>query len=334
MAQPIGVRTDDSQGESFLLVPADHALVVGLPMLPWAQHGDVNGVAFASLHHFQAARIFGPYLRLAKGQQDQAFARQISVFSFKLDTAAWERVLSAYVKAGLVEAVAEIGATTIIEFVNALDSLSFDDVSDLELHVADFAPCEPFDQPAVPGVPAQPAVYQGRGARRRCISAAVPAQPGVAAQPGPASLRFLDLARITSMESSGEAQPMWELSYLAGMLGPCFTRRSREDEQSSVRLIAPALHAALRSRFQVDTDAGAAAHLKDLLASSMLSQYFMAHTWSEEELRKEGRDALLWGGAPADQTRVEISRLSYIGIWYVPAPLQLVPKPTLGHVAC
>lgn len=315
MAQPIGVRVEAPQGESFLLLPADHALVTGLPMLPWVQHGNVNGAAVVSIRHFQAVRAFGPYLRLSKDPQDIAFARQIPVLGFKLNAAAWERILAAYTQSGILEAVAEMGATTLVEFIDAFDALHFDDPAELELHRGDFIPCEPLDQPAQPGAPGRPAVYQGRGARRRLIAPAVQAQPGLAAQTGPASLRFLALAHLLSLESSEETQPFWEVSYLAGMLGPCFTRQTREDELSSVRLTASSLLSALKIKYQVDSDAGAAANLKDLLTTSVLSRYFWAHSWSEEELRKEGRDALLWGGTVADQLRVETSRLKYISIW-------------------
>ncbi|KAL1524082.1 hypothetical protein AB1Y20_018992 [Prymnesium parvum] len=112
MAQPIGVQIGVPAGESLLLIPADHALVSGLPMcprpqvpmLPWAQHANVNGVAFVSLHHFQAVLLY-----------------------VKLNSAAWERVLAAYTKAGFLEAVAEAGATTVAEYVDVLNSLNFKD---------------------------------------------------------------------------------------------------------------------------------------------------------------------------------------------------------------
>ncbi|KAL1525435.1 hypothetical protein AB1Y20_020293 [Prymnesium parvum] len=250
MAQPVSVQLGTPAGDALLLIPADHALVSGLPMLPWAQHASVNGVAMVSLHHFQAVRAFGPYLRFSKQPSDMDFARNTSVLYFKLNSAAWERILAAHIKAGLLEAMAEAGATTVAEYVDVFNSLQFNDWSDLELHSTDFAPCEPFAQPATAGVPGRPAVYQGRGARRRLITAAVAAQPGSAGQPGPAALKFLELTKLSSMEHTGEAQAFWELSYLLGMLGQCFTRSSRDDELSSVRLVAAALLAALRSRYQ------------------------------------------------------------------------------------
>lgn len=284
-------------------------------MLPWSQHGNVGGVAYAALHHFQAVRAFGPYLRLSKNPADLAFARQTSVFGFKLNAAAWERILAAYVGAGLVQAVADSGATTVVEYVDALDSLEVGDYSEFELHAGDFMPCETFDHPAQPARPARPAIYRGRGARRQLITPAMPAQPAVDARPGPPPLRFISMAHLASLENNGEPQAFWELSYLAGMLGPCFTRASRDDELSTVRLMGTSLVAALRVRYQVDTDAGAASNLKDLLTTSALSRYFAAHIWTEDELRKEGRDSLLWGGSVADQARVETARLSYISIW-------------------
>lgn len=48
MTQPIGVQIDLPLGESLLTIPAEHALVSGLPMLPWEQRGNVGGTAFVS----------------------------------------------------------------------------------------------------------------------------------------------------------------------------------------------------------------------------------------------------------------------------------------------
>ena len=103
----------------------------------------------------------------------------------------------------------------------------------LLLHAADFSAAgEAFETAAVLG--------HGRGRGRGAV--------GIPAFSGPINLRFLGLLTPLDFEEQGAEAPLILLSRICGMLGPCLTQASRQDERSTVAIIGEMLRTQLLAR--------------------------------------------------------------------------------------
>ena len=133
----------------------------------------------------------------------------------------------------------------------------------LAIRPADLSPSAPFDTPAVMGPaiaprPARAAVAArgGRGANRaRAVAAqaAVPGAPGAVITPavsGPARLRYLSLATLTSfVDSSNPIAPLTGLAFFLGHLGSTLTSACRADDSGILQSAAEIVRHELTAKF-------------------------------------------------------------------------------------
>ena len=180
----------------------------------------------SALPLFKALRAFIPRCTIGTAPPDVAAAMRLSALTGGLTAAAWSRVLTELVDSGLLA----FQFNKLRELRAALRGLAITNPANLALLAADWLVIEPFNTPAVAGGAAAPGRGRGRG---RARGAANPA-PAIPAIPGPASLRFLDLASLSRLENPQAPCPLEAWALLAGVLGPCSRRAIRADQLSFV----------------------------------------------------------------------------------------------------
>lgn len=282
-----------------ILLPSDHELVAATPMLDWTTiPAPPGGAPRAGLDMFKASRAFLSRCSLSKEPADHTLFHQTPFIQFDLTDAAWERILTEYVNSELPQILEDAGVRSLSLFDDAVNKLTPVDPSSWVISGADLLLRESFNTAAVAAVPA------------RNRQAAVPA---VAATQGPAELSFLNVCTISLLEDGSSASsPLLPLARLAGMLGPFSTRDQRLNAISTVQLTGALLRQQLLSRFGCAADGAMAVNLKDLIMDTYLPVAFAAVRASEEELRREARDACAYRRSPQGRTDVEIARMSYL----------------------
>lgn len=282
-----------------LILPADHELAVSTPMLEWAAVTPLPAnQPRVGLDAFKAIRAFLGCCRLSKQQADNNVFQQTSFLRFDLNNAAWDRVLNELVDSELPQLLQDAGVRSLGGFDDALSKLTPANPNNLVLVGPDLLLREPFDVAAVPARPAH-----GR-------HAAVAAVDAVA---GPAELAFLNLCALTLLEDEGSASlPLLPLARLAGMLGPFSTQAVRGNAVSTIQLTGALIRQQLTSRFGCVADGAMAVNLKDFIMDTYLPGALSAHRASEDELRREARDACTYRRSSQGRIDVEISRISYL----------------------
>lgn len=282
-----------------LILPADHELVVSTSMLDWTPLAAVQGgQPRAGLDAFKAMRAFLGRCTLSKQQADQIIFQQTSLLRFDLNDQAWDRILTEYVDSELPQLLQDSGIRSLGGFDDTLCKLTLANPDQLIISSPDLLLRDPFD---TAGVPARPA--HGR-------HAAVPAIDAVA---GPPELAFLNLCTLTLLEDGGSAtHPLLPLARLSGMLGPFSTCAKRRDAVSTIQLTGALIRQQLTSRFGCAADGAMAVNLKDFILDTYLPGVFAAHRASEDELRREARDACTYRRSAQGRTDVEISRIPYL----------------------
>lgn len=289
--------------ESRISMSASSLLVEATPMMDWTAvaGGGGAGAPRVSMTHSQMLRCFLSRCCVGPSPADIAAAAKRSVLTGYLTDAAWRRILTEICDSGLPDLLG--GATTLKSFWEAMNELVVNNPANLVLSAGDWFDSEPFDREAIDGAAAVP------GARGR---AARPAVPGVAAQPGPATLSFLNLADLTLLEDKGRHHPLEAWAKLGGMLGPCATRAYRARALSTVNVIARLLSSAMVSRFGELDDAGKAINLADFVQGMALPSALAARVVTEAELRAEARDAFTYHKSEQGKREVETTRLIYL----------------------
>lgn len=299
-----------------LILPADNELVLTTPMLRWtAIPAAPRGVAQASIALFKAIRVFLGRCSFSKAAADAVVFSRTPFLQFDLSDAAWTRIFQEYLDSDLPRLLREAYASSLITLDDVIKNLVPNSPDRLTLRAADLLLREAFDTPAVAAVPAR-----GRNA----------AVPAVAAAPGPPELAFLNLCSIALLEDpDSPGSPLLPLSRLAGMLGPCSTRDKRLEVVSTVQLTGALIRQQLSSRFGCQADGAMAVNLKDFMLDTYLPSVFGATIASEEELRREARDACSYRRSTQGRVDVEISRISYLRTRYVQLCYSLSPPPPL-----
>lgn len=286
-----------------IVLPQDHPIVQATSMLDWKSMPAANGIAQSGLDLFKAVRAFLGRCSLSHNQADQTRFNQTSFLQFDLSDAAWERIIDEYVDSELPEALLDIDARSLSQFDDAVKALSFSDPNNVILEAADLHPRESFDDP---GRPVAAARRGGRGG----APAAQPAAPPV---PGPADLAFLNVCTISLLvDTSSPESPLRPLAMLAGMIGPYSTRDVRRLITSTIQLTSALIRQQLSDRFGCSADGARAVNLKDFVLDTYLPSPFAALVASEEELRREARDACSYRRSAQGRIDVEISRLHYL----------------------
>lgn len=282
-----------------LILPSDHELVVATSMLDWVPVAPApGGPARSGLDAFKAMRAFLSRCHLSKQQADQTAFQQTSFLRFDLSDAAWDRILNEYVDSELPQLLQDAGIRSLGGFDEVISKLTPANPNNLIISNPDLLLREPFDTAAIPAQPAR-----GRHA----------AVPAVAAVAGPPELAFLNLCTLHLLEDSGSAiHPLLPLARLAGMLGPFSTQAQRRIAISTVQLSSALIRQQLTSRFGCAADGAMAVNLKDFILDTYLPGALSAHRASEDELRREARDACTYRRSAQGRTDVEISRISYL----------------------
>lgn len=130
------------------------------------------------------------------------------------------------------------------------------------------------------------------------------------------------------LEDQGSpTSPLLPLARLVGMIGPYSTRATRQNVVSTIQLTGALIRQELRNRFGCQADGAMAVNLKDFVLDTYLPSVFCATVASEEELRREARDACAYRRSAQGRVDVEISRIPYLRTRYTPPP-SLPPRTT------
>jgi len=282
-------------------------LVQRTRFLPWTDHAAVGGAAAtSSISSYVLLRHFAVRCSIGGLPADLAAANAHSVLTGALTGAAWSRILTEYVASGLLT----MHFTKRRELLTAVKALQVNTPGNLALLAGDWlAAIEPFDTPPVVGAAA------GRG-RGRGAAAAVVAVPLI---PGPAALKFVDLASVARLWDPSAHCPLEAFCILAGMLGPCSTRAIRMDAMSFVVTSAEILRANL-TKFLGFGAAGAsdgalAAQLGPFVITVMdnLTDLFAATDAGEFHLQREALAAFRFYFSSAEERSAVISdRIGFI----------------------
>lgn len=291
-----------------LILPADNELVQTTPMLRWTQIPGAPGAApQAGLSLFKAARAFLGRCNLSKDPQDTIVFERTSFLQFDLTDGAWTRILQEYLDSELPRILRESYASSLPSFDEAVKNITPNNPDNWILSGADILLRETFDTPGVAAAEAAAPAPRRRAGAPAAVIVVAPATPG------PAELKFLDLCTVSLLENSDSPTcPLLPLARLAGMLGPFSTRDKRLQAVSTVQLTGALLRQQLTSRFGCHADGAMAVNLKDLVLDTYLPSSFCAAVASEEELRREARDACAYRRSAQGRSEVEISRLSYL----------------------
>lgn len=286
-----------------LQLPADHELVLTTPMLQWVTIPGAQGAApLAGIPLFKAIRAFLGRCSLSKEPADAAVFARTSILQFDLTDDAWTRILDAFDNSDLPRVLRDSYSSSLIALDEAVKQLTPVDPNGWVIHSNELLLRESFD---TPGVAAQPA--RGRGAGRQA------AIPGVAAAPGPQELAFLDVCTVSLLEDqSSPNSPLLPFARLAGMIGPFSTRQVRQHVVSTIQLTGALIRQELRNRFGCQAEGAMAVNLKDFVLDTYLPSVFCATVASEEELRREARDACTYRRSTQGRVDVEISRIPYL----------------------
>lgn len=300
-----------------LQLPADDDLVAATSMLDWTPIAAAPGQnPMVGIDMFKAARAFLGRCSLSREPADQTIFQQTPFIQFDLTDAAWDRIISEYVNADLPQVLQDAGVRSLCGFDEAVSKLVPSNPGSWVISGPDLLLRESFDVAAVQAVPAR-----GRGRGQPAAVAAA------AAIPGPPELLFLNLCTISLLEDGSSASaPLQPLSRLAGMLGPFSTRGKRLDPVSTVQLTSALLRQQLATRFGCSSDGAMAVNLKDFILDTYLPEVFAAFRASEEELRREARDACTYRRSSQGRTDVEISRMSYLRFRHVYPTAPLYPR--------
>lgn len=299
-----------------LILPADHELVLSTSMLDWTPLAPAaaGGPQRVSLDLFKAVRAFLGRCSLSKEQADQNVFSQTPFLRFDLTNAAWDRILDEYVDSELPQLLQDAGVRSLGGFDETVNKLTPANPDNFIISNPDLLLRDAFDTAAIPARPA------------RARQAAVPAVDAVA---GPPELAFLNLCTLPLLEDRGSAiLPLLPLARLAGMVGPFSTAEKRTEVVSTIQLTGALLRQQLGTRFGCAADGAMAVNLKDFLLDTYLPGVFSAHRASEEELRREARDACTYRRSAQGRADVEISRISYLRFRCDPSSLYHIP-PTL-----
>lgn len=283
-----------------ILLPHDHQLVQATLMLDWTPVPARAGrPAQAGIDLFKAVRAFLGRCILSRNPADQATFRGTSFLQFDLSDAAWERVLDEYVDSDLPLTLQNSHAVSLGQLDDTIKTLQFSDPNNMIIGAADLQLRQSFDDPGAPA-----------GAARARGGAAARAAPPT---PGPAELAFLHVCTINLLEDAGSPnRPLMPLAFLAGMVGPYSTRAIRRLATSTIQLTGALIRQQLKDRFGCASDGARAVNLKDFVIDTYLPSPFAAMVASEEELRREARDACSYRRSTQGRTDVEISRLNYL----------------------
>lgn len=282
-----------------IILPADHEMVVATTMLDWTALAPVQGgQPRVGLDAFKAMRAFIGRCNLSKQPADQTTFQQTSFLRFDLSDQAWDRIITEYVDSELPQLLQDAGIRSLGGFDEVVNKLTLANPDNLIIHATDLLLRDAFDTAAVPARPAR-----GR-------QAAVPAVNAVA---GPPEIAYLNLCTLPLLENdSSVTHPLLPLARLAGMLGPFSTDAKRRDPVSTIQLTGALIRQQLTNRFGCAADGAMAVNLKDFIMDTYLPGIFSAHRASEDELRREARDACTYRRSAQGRADVEISRISYL----------------------
>ena len=256
------------------------------------------------LPHATVTKVFLAPCNLNAAQEHQTRFESFNPLTFRLTAAAWSRILSEYVDSGLLDATFDSPR----ELRRALNNLSIQNPTQLQLEPDDIVGAETFDAPAVQ---TQTAAGRGRGHGGRG-GGQPQLQPSV---PGPPALTFLDLSSLTILQQPDSPEPLLPLAKIVGLLGACHTRASRMQPTSPAALFADLIVPNICSRLGAPNASPAlvASNLADFLASTELPDIYLPTAVDPAACREELLDGIHYRGTQEQRATVERRRCLRLG---------------------
>jgi hypothetical protein len=305
-----------------VFLPADSPLVEATACLGWQPAQPHGGVSCVSLGQFQMIRAFISRCSIPRGGGDEDAAADVNLLATRFPASTWSRILTELEASGLV---ADFTAACVDHrpipstLERCLARLKVLNPEQLLLHAADFSAAgEAFETAAVLG--------HGRGRGRGAV--------GIPSFSGPINLRFLGLLTPLDFEEQGAEAPLMLLSRICGMLGPCLTQASRQDERSTVAIIGETLRTQLLARGGGGEDGSLADAVPDYIRSISLPGLFAAGAAGVDDLRMEAKDMMAYhrsilGRREVERSKIHHGRDGYLQGWRHPACPPILSRPRL-----
>ena len=284
MAAPVVVTSPaGNPPEGFIYLFANEPAVMSTPFAGWEPAPAApNGAARVQLSNASAFRSFIPKGNISRVPADLAAARGVGVISLKLSDAAWSRIFTELTASNLFAGQPYAGLPTFEEELRALTPAN---PVNLALVAADWRVGVAF---AMPG---------GQGAAAQATRAALE------------RVRFLNVLAPTALESAGTELPLLPLALLVGAMGHCLSAAARQDEMSSVQLVAEFMRA---HGAPGASDGALASRSKKFVLDNRLPFELRAHEASEEECRAEIEDGFLFYNSAEGRRAVEGRRVNLL----------------------
>ena len=122
-------------------------------------------------------------------------------------------------------------------------------------------------------------------------------------------MRYLSLVSVLDLEDAGATQPLHLLSRVVGMLGPCLTRTSREDERGTTAIICNMLRTQLVAAGLGTEDGALADAVPEFSRNLGLPALFASAKAGLDDLRLEAKDMITYHKSDEGRRGVERSRL-------------------------
>ena len=334
-----------------VLLDSSSPFVNGTPFLEWAHHPAVG--AAPALSSVPQHKLIMFLLRHGPGPAaaDVLAFNTRSPFTANYVAAAWARWLTELLASGLLANGALQDQRRAAE---TMMGLTLQNASQLQILASDYGPFESFDIPGVAGVAAvagRAAIPAVRARPPRRGQAAVPGRPRVpamapvAAVPavpavnGPASLHFVEMAKLASLHNPDSVAPMLAYCRLAALLGACHTRAARSSAGSLAFGTCIVLRQQLAKYIGLSADLALNAANDTVLATQLqrmieavydrLSEFLAIDVPSDRNVQAEFMDAcILLSGTATEREAVFMRRLQFIGSRCAPYPTSCTrPRP-------
>ena len=238
-------------------------VVVTTAFLSWEPAPALGaGPPRAGLSTCQLLYAFGAKLRTAPPPAVGGAVRTASCFTLRLNAAAWSRILTELVLAGVF---AGGNVTDYDELQQLIERATFPNPANLHITDADVALGQPF---IIPGGAGAAAVET-----RRLLSL----------------VRYLHLATVGLLEDLHSRSPWRALITLAACVGPCLTSASRADEVSHIQDFAALFRA---RRPECTTDGALARALKNIASDVRLPRELRPDVFTLDALAEAAMDGL------------------------------------------
>ena len=272
--------------EGWVIMDAASPAVTTTAFLPWEPNAAAAGAPpQLRMTTVQFTKAFGARCCISRLPADQAAARAATIVRIRFNGAFWGRVLQELNAAGFFAAglFADFRSMQLV-----LLQLALPNPVNVQIAAGDWALGQDFVMPAGAGAAA--------AARRLML----------------APTRFVSLVNASMLEASGDS-PLQLMIELMGVLGPCLTQASREQEASTFQVAARELRDAMAGGSSIDGTL--AAKLPDFLTARLepFPNQLRAVTLEENTLLSEFLDILEYSKSKLSKSNVEQKRIILLG---------------------